>query len=268
MSNINSGSAFDEGSRVPEPKPLDEPPAMHYRRAYGYVFDSPNWTMNVLFGFLCQASAMIVPVVGPLLFMGYQFEIVEALHRGRGRTYPDFDINRFADYLLRGLWPFLVSLVVMLVFMPVLFVVSYGSIIALALTAASVGDTGAILVVVIGGPLVLLLNVALGLLLNVVLTPLMLRAGLSQDFAAAFNLGWVKDFLGRVWRELILVGLFLVLSSLLMMFAGVLLCCIGSFAALALVTLAQAHLFYQLYALFLARGGEPIPLKPPAIGKA
>jgi hypothetical protein len=32
---------------------------------------------------------------------------------------------------------------------------------------------------------------------------------------------------------------------------------------MVLVMLAYAHIYYQLYEAHLARGGEPIPLKPP-----
>jgi hypothetical protein len=46
------------------------------------------------------------------------------------------------------------------------------------------------------------------------------------------------------------------------MAAGLLLCCVGILPATALILVAQYHLFYQLYELYLQRGGEPIPLKP------
>jgi hypothetical protein len=53
------------------------------------------------------------------------------------------------------------------------------------------------------------------------------------------------------------------LTASLVLLLGLLLCCVGTYPATALVMLAQAHLYLQLYELFLQRGGEPIPLKSP-----
>src|SRR5690242_1418081 len=92
-------------------KPIDR---IEYMRSYQYVFESPNWTMNIVWGFLCLISTMIIPVVGQLVLLGYQFEILEVLLRTQGARYPDFDANRFADYLGRSIWPFLVALVLMI----------------------------------------------------------------------------------------------------------------------------------------------------------
>jgi hypothetical protein len=43
--------------------------------------------------------------------------------------------------------------------------------------------------------------------------------------------------------------------------AGLMVCFIGVFAAAGLIAFAQYHLMYQLYELYLERGGTPIPLK-------
>src|SRR5688500_14632260 len=89
-------------------KPIDR---IEYMRAYQYVFESPNWTMNIVWSFLCLISQLLIPVVGQLVMLGYKFEIVDGLLRTQGTRYPDFDANRFADYLGRSIWPFLVGLV-------------------------------------------------------------------------------------------------------------------------------------------------------------
>src|SRR5436190_1107158 len=100
----------------------DDSSGMHYWRSYQYIFDSPNWLMNVLLGSVC----ILIPGIGPILLLGYELEIVERLH-GRGDIgYPDFDFGRFLNYLLRGLWVFLahllISLVVVLLLVVPLFV--------------------------------------------------------------------------------------------------------------------------------------------------
>src|SRR5262245_61754296 len=93
--------------------PKCEPPLlwssdMKYIYAYKFLFESPNWLMNLLASSICQ----LVPILGPMVFLGYAYEIVEALHRQKDARYPDFDTNRLLDYLKRGVWPFIVRLIV------------------------------------------------------------------------------------------------------------------------------------------------------------
>jgi hypothetical protein len=107
---------------------------------------------------------------------------------------------------------------------------------------------------------------ALMILAQLVLMPLSLRAGLTQEFGAAFDFGFVKDFIRRVWLEVLLGQLFLIFAQFIVMFAGLALCCVGIYPAAAWGMLAHAHLEFQLYELYLQRGGTEIPLatnKPP-----
>jgi len=43
---------------------------------------------------------------------------------------------------------------------------------------------------------------------------------------------------------------------------GTLAFCVGLYAAVAVATLAWSHLAYQLYSVYLSRGGTPVPPKP------
>ena len=239
-------------------KPIDR---IEYMRAYQYVFESPNWTMNIVWGFLCLISTMIIPVVGQLVLLGYQFEIIEVLLVTQGARYPDFDANRFADYLSRSIWPFLVALVLMIPMVIVLYAAIFCVVLLGAAGAAIGGDeVGPALAVLFGGvgfiAVLALWIAALG-----ILTPLVLRAGLMQDFGGAFNFGWVVDFLKKTWLEIVLVSLFLMVTAFALSLVGLLALCIGVFAAQALMMMAQSHLLYQLYLLYLSRGGMPVPVK-------
>jgi hypothetical protein len=53
------------------------------------------------------------------------------------------------------------------------------------------------------------------------------------------------------------------LGGMLLVMVGYMVFCVGAYAAIALIFVAQAHMYYQLYELYLARGGEPIPFKAP-----
>ncbi len=245
--------------------PRDEaagPGGIRFLESYGYIFRSPDWMLTILFTGICQ----LIPIIGPMVLMGYQFQIVEALTRNPNAVYPSFSFDFFVDYLKRGLWPFLVSLVVSLALVVPIWLVVYGLLVVVFLAAASVeGEAGAVLAVlglVVVGSAVIVLSVGLWL----VLMPMILRSGLAQDFAEAFRFDFVKSFVGKTWKEMLLCALFLTVSGWLFASAGMLLFCVGVYFAVAVISLAQAHLFYQLYQVFLSRGGKPIPLKPTAPG--
>lgn len=252
------------------PKPPPAPVAMpaigpfrfEYLRAYNYIFENPNWITTVLMWSLCALAAGFIPILPYLLIIGHMFEMVESLYHSGGKRYPDFDFNRFSEYLGRGIWPLLVGLIAMLP----LFVLIYGGMIAVVLAAggaaAAGGDElGPVLAVVVGllgffGVMALTLGVGL------FLQPMMLRAGLQQEFGAAFDFGWALDFIKRTWVELILSMLFLQLTGMVLQIIGLLALCIGIYPAMSLMMMAQAYMLYQLYALYLSRGGTPVPLKP------
>ncbi len=254
-----------------DPKPhLGERESMEYMRAINYVTESPKWTMNLLWGSLCILSTQVIPIVGQLLWIGYQFEIVEDLLRHPGRVgYPDFDKDRFKEYLTRGLWIFLVMLVVMVVFAPVMGVMVLGLMAVVGvLGAASGGDEQAIGIgVFVMMAVMMVLMFVFSIVMTVVVTPLTIRAGLTQDFRASFDFAWIKDFMRQMWIETLLAQLFWMASAVLLYLLGALACLIGVFPAVAFVLLVQGHLYMQLYQLYLSRGGQPIPFKDEAPAK-
>jgi hypothetical protein len=226
-----------------------------YLRMYTYVFENPNWLTNLLLCTLCS----IIPVIGPLLVLGYSFDIVDSLLYSRGARYVDFNFNRFSDYLLRGVWPFLVQLVVSFVIVPILLLVVFAVLMVLGLIGNALGDKLDNVAAAVIIPLLMILYFG-AILGSIVLTfPLILRAGIAQDFTEGFNISWATDFIKKNWLEVLLGFLFLMVSGPIVMLAGFIALCVGIFVAMPLVMLAQAHMYYQLYLLFLSRGGQPVP---------
>jgi hypothetical protein len=229
---------------------------MNYLRSYQFLFDSPKWLTNLLAG----AVAMLVPIVGQMVFCGYQFEILERMHLRGEENYPDFDTDRLGHYLTRGIWPFLVDFVVRLIFgmllIPVVIVMMVFLSVGLADKNQAPGVVFAVFFCVIA-----LASLVVHLVLPLVLVPVFLRAGLTQDFGAAFSLEFIKDFVGKVWLELVLVQLFFIVTAPILGFMGLLACFIGTYPAAALIGFAHAYLLHQLYELYLKRGGTEIPLK-------
>jgi Protein of unknown function (DUF4013) len=254
---------------VMPPAPIPVVPAgplqtsLDYMRAYNYIFENPTWTTTVLLMGLACLTAIIpgVSIVLQLLIIGYQFETIDWLLKTQGRQYPTFDFARIGDYFGRGLWPFLVNLVASFVLIPVLYIgMIVAGLIVAGVASAAGDDLGPVLAVALGAIVVLVFFAAF-VLVTFYLVAMMLRSGLAQDFGSAFQFAWLQDFVRRMWVDIILAGLFLMVTGVALYLVGLLALCIGLFFVIPLLMLASAHLLYQLYIVYLSRGGMPVPSK-------
>ncbi len=108
---------------------------------------------------------------------------------------------------------------------------------------------------------------ALSILVSMVLVPMVLKAGLQQDFGAAFDFNFVSEFVSNNFKQFFITGIVMFFVAILAMVAGFAAACVGIYFAMAIVNLMYAHVLWQFYELHLAKGGQPIPLKqeyPPA----
>lgn len=237
------------GRQYPGARKLD------LRAMAGFVFTNPHWPTNVLWGALSLfLSSLLLPQI---VFSGYLWETLEALHRGETKSYPDFNANRLGDYLKRGIWPFLVILVASLGIIAVIAPIWGLGILGVVVAATQLGEVAA----VVAGGLLLILLFALSASLQLVLIPLLLRAGLSQDFSTAFDYAWVRQFIALTWRETLWGGLVLSIVAFAAQVVGLALCCVGIYPLVGMLLLAVTHFHWQLYEIFLDRGGKPVPLK-------
>src|SRR5258706_3538698 len=108
-------------------------PKIEYFAAFNYFFQHPEWTNSLLMGSVC----MLIPVLNGILLSGYRYEIVEMKLRFPGQLYPKFDFARFSQYLTRGIWPFLIDIIVQMVVVVPTLIIIYGSIGLIVLAAAS-----------------------------------------------------------------------------------------------------------------------------------
>jgi hypothetical protein len=102
----------------------------------------------------------------------------------------------------------------------------------------------------------------------VLLTPLVIRASLTQDFGQSFNVAFIKRFIALTWKETVIASLFLFAASLVLSAVGALLLCVGLYFVTVPVYFCWVHLEKQLYRLYLSRGGEPVPVSPKLIESA
>ena len=246
------GRMLEEGSVLREGR-------IDYGRAWRYQLDDEHWIVTLL----CVTAAVIVPIVGGIVALGYQGAVIEALAReGAGARPPRFDFDKLVEYLLRGLRMFVVSLLMTLVMLPLLWL---GSVIMLAVvlgTAHAIGPQSTAGIAVSCGltGLFVLLYLVVALAAAVVMTPPTVRAALDRDFGKIFDFVWARDFLRRTGREGWKVHLFVIAINLGLFIVGLLALVIGVFPAMAFGLLVQAHLYGQLYLLYLRRGGAPVAL--------
>ena len=217
--------------------------------------------MNLLLGGVC----VLIPIVGPIVVLGWLITGFWARQDENFETFPDFDFSHFGKYLERGLWPFLVTLVASvgasIVLMPLIWILMIPAM--LAGGASSGGDTN------LGGCFVFIITILMMLtwaviliVMMLVLVPLKIRASIVQDFAKSFDVGFVKRFLALTWKEVVISSLFVIAASVVLTFLGMLFFCVGIYFAAVVIYFSWTHLNKQLYTLYLSRGGEPVPLSP------
>ncbi|MGY8769159.1 MAG: DUF4013 domain-containing protein [Pirellulales bacterium] len=195
---------------------------------------------------------MFIPIVGGIVLLGYHYEVIAVLASGRGRPYPEFDFGRFGEYLVRGVWVFLVSLCAGLLIIPL-----YLCFLVLGAVAGSIDATlgGVAMIIFFFVLMVVYFCGMLGMI------PLTLRAGFTKNFGESFDFAFIKDFVSKMWLEEFLCMLFIGISSWFVMMAGMAMFCIGMYPAIALVGMAYTHLQFQLYQVYLSRGGQPIRIE-------
>ena len=231
---------------------------MNYPASVSDFFKSPKWMMNMLLAGVC----VFIPFIGQIVIKGWLITGFWGRDDERVETFPDFDFSNFGKYLERGLWPFLVTLVTGLVLGMVfaVFLVPFAMISSL-LTAGSHGHEngciGALMAVVM-----IFFYVVMIVAIMFVVTPLMLRASITQDFGQSFNFTFVKRFVTLVWKEILLSSLFAFVAGMILVCIGALALCVGMYFALVPVYFCWIHLHKQLYRLYLSRGGEPVPFSP------
>ncbi len=241
-----------------EPPPYQD--KIDFGRAVGAPFTSPNWIMNVVWVVICFLLSMVI--VGGIILYGYQMDVIERRSRGRGATWPDFDPNRFGEYLSRGLWPWLVNIILGMVMVVPLWLVMG---LSMAVVGAIFGDpaeSGSPIAAILIFLLLGLFMVAVTAATIFILAPCILRAGLANDFGQGFNFRWAIDFGKRTWGQMILALLAAMLIGVLAEVIGVLACFVGLLVTFPIAQLMITDFGAQLYDIYLTRGGEPVPSRP------
>ena len=212
-------------------------------------FKSPNWPMNLLWMFVCQLASVIV--VGSLVMFGYQAEVAESRSGGRSEHWPDFNPDRFSDYLMRGLWPFLWSLIWTI---PLMFLIGVPALTTIFLSSILLdnnNDVSGVIVIITGS----VVSIVVYCFAMVAMLASVMHAGLGNDFQKGADIKWIGSYVSKMGRTTIWVGIVFVLISLVANTVGFLLFCVGIIAATPFMNLVVADLYAQLHDIFVSRGG-------------
>ncbi|MFN3151203.1 DUF4013 domain-containing protein [Bremerella sp.] len=233
-----------EGSETVVPRT-----SVDYMETVGDVFNNPNWFVNILLA----GIAIIIPIIGGMVALGYIAEIIGARAYGRMKNYPDFDFNRFGEYLTRGFWMFLVTFVTSLCLMPL-------SMLAGGIFGAVQASENEALIAV-GFVIYFATILAINMITFFISCPLIIRAGMLNDFVSAFDFGWIMDFIKKMWVEQLLGGILLYIFAILFMLVGCMALCVGYIPAAGAVMIMWALFITQLYQVYVHRGGQGLPFK-------
>lgn len=255
---------------------VDEQPrqtGIDFYESYAFVFRSRDWHLNLVLGFVCFLIAQFFSILGlvaVVAYWGYTFQIAESRIKFPGSIYPTFEFNRLGGYLHRACWPFLLTLPLWLawsaqwVIWEMLIIFSS----LLIFEPDQLDETRA--AISLGIPSAILLAIFACSILWMVAIPMTFRAAMTRSFREAFRFRWLAGFIRRTWLELLLSFVFVLCTSWMISSIGLMAACMGLFAAQAWALLATSHLSWQLYDLYLLRGGEeiemhaePLPFVPP-----
>jgi len=221
-------------------------------RAIGFPFRGPHVWANLG----CVVLCTIIPAVGPLVVGGYLIVVEKRLIENIDSDAPRFKFDRFVDYLIKGVWPFVLGLILSCFILPLVMCLWFGMFIGVTM----LHDRPAVLVgVMITAAIVLM---TLSLALAPLVQPLVLKVSLQGDLKGALDWRFALDYFKRV--GLLSIGQH-VLLVLIIFPVSILSFCIpylGLFAVVAISNFVQIHLNTQIYLEYLNRGGMPIPFEP------
>ena len=220
---------------------------MDFTKGFSVFFGRQNWIVQLLLLGVC----MLIPIIGAIVVMGYGLHCFVCWEKER--EHPEFDFSRFGEYLKHGIWPFLVSLVIVFVIFVVMSVLSF-----LTTVIAGAADSGMI------GGLMMLVQMGVSLLLTALMgtvtIPAFIRSGLMQGFAPGFSVDFLKDYLSKQGLSTLLAYIVLTIMIAVLTALGAILLCVGMYLGMALGMFVTWHVYHQLYRGYLAKGGQVIPI--------
>jgi hypothetical protein len=192
---------------------------MDLGKAFSFVFDDPDWVQKIVIGGILS----LIPIIGWFLVMGYMIAVGRNVIRGNPQPLPDW--ADFGQFLVDGLYAFVISLVYAL---PILILMCIVLFPALALGGAFDSSSEELNAIgVLGICCFTLFSVIYGIVMGWLFYPAALaRYADTGDVAAALRFGEVWA-VSRANPVVFLMALLVSWVAGLLAQFGVILCLVG-----------------------------------------
>jgi len=213
---------------------------MEFGRAFSFVFQDPDWLKKVGIA----AAVFLIPLVGPIILMGWGLEITRRVINNDPEPLPDW--SDFSGLLQKGLRAFVVSLAYML---PVILILICGQIanaVAIAGLSNSDSDTAGIVITIVVSCMMCLVSI-LAIAAGFILPAANGLLAVNEQVGAAFRFNEVLGLVRAAPGPYVMVVLGAGLANLLLAPLGALVCGIGLLVSSAFVTAVTGHLTGQAY---------------------
>jgi len=207
--------------------PQQQADALDIGRAFGFVFQDPNWTRNVLLAGVC----LLIPVVGIFALMGYMADITKRVAAGNDLPLPTYSLG---EHLGLGFRMFIKMLLAVLVVV----IIS----IVLALPAMLLGKNSTALMGVSS-----IFQFFINIVVSFYMLALIPVIFVEEDSSICLSFGRI---ISRVKSNPVLyvLGFVCYLVSSLITCIGLVGLCIGILFSMSYSMMFMGHVYGQLYA--------------------
>ncbi len=232
---------------------------IRYLEGFKILFQDPNWVNNLLIG----SVYLIIPIVGPMVLMGWYCEVVQRLVKRNPHPLPKLDFGDFGYFLGRGVVVFVISLIITIPMVVIVWIIIFIGALLVAVLVGSLNaahhssDPFLIIFAVLG---FFAIFVAILFPFTVFVNAAMTRAYLTEDFGKALNFGKIFGYAKATWKKVMLAYLIYLPITFGIMIVGALALYLGMYPAMMIINLAWVYLAWQIYESYGAEGGETIEM--------
>lgn len=212
---------------------------MEFGRAFSYAFEDSEWIKKVGIA----ALVFLIPLVGPIILMGWSLEIIRRVILDDPQPLPDW--SNFGGFVGKG---FKALAVILAYALPVILIVVCGQLVTFG-SAAALGEnsdaagTVALVASICMGCFALIFGILAGLLIP----PALGNLAATEEMGAAFRFGEIFGLLRSAIGPYLISIIIISLVSPILASIGSLVCGIGALAAVAYTQVITSHLYGQAY---------------------
>lgn len=234
---------------------------IEYFRGFKAFFKDANFGNNILIG----SVHALIPIVGPIVLMGWGCEIIQRLSHKHPQPIPKLDFSDFTHYLGRGVVPFLVTFITQIVLSVLIYIFAFIGIFGFSFMMSQMGEGSGLesMVALVFVLILALIGLALMLPGIIISNALQTFAELTEDFSRSFNFSFLKNYINLTWKKAFFAYLIYIPIGFIFIAIGIATCYIGLFPSIVVLMIAMLYVRWQIYAYYLSLGQVPLEVKAP-----